>query len=136
MQNVPFPPSLINPGSWPGLFFLRQSTSFRKLDFLMLRVVVMLAALRPFILHVAGFTAFGILRIAPFSKILLSLYSKNKLLTTFAANKNPVLEMIFHRVPPLMTITVRVMSANVLLPVDDRIFWGPDKVNKNVPVSP
>lgn len=136
MKNVPFPPSLINPGAWPGLFFLRQSTSLRKLQFLVLRVVVMLAALRPFILHVAGFTAFGILCIAPFSKILLSLYSKNKLLTTFAANKNPVLEMIFHRVPPLMTITVRVMSANVLLPVDDRIFRGAAKVNKNVPVSP
>lgn len=102
----------------------------------MLHVVVMLTALRSLVLHVAGFTAFGILCIASLREILLSRDSKDKLLTTFAADQNPILELCFHRVPPLTVTHYPCDVSKCLLSFGLRISGSDYGVNKKCSSSP
>lgn len=102
----------------------------------MFHVVVMLTALRSLVLHVAGFTAFWILCIATLSEILLGRDGKDKLLTTFAADQNPRLEIVFHRVPPLTVTHYPCDVSKCLLSFEDRISVSRCRVNKNVLVYP
>jgi len=69
-------------------------------DFILFRLLI---ALRAFVLHVAGLTAFGIFRISSFSEVFLGGARKNELLIALTTDQNAWLKSALHSIPLSIT---------------------------------